>query len=72
MFRNNVPLHVMIQKALGGGGVLPSMLSLGCTNEEMMEVARKHLDGGVLKRMCGRMVKSYFNPIKKEDYTAHG
>lgn len=51
---------------------MPSMLSLGCTNEEMMEVARKHLDGGVLKRMCGRMVKSYFNPIKKEDYTAHG
>ncbi|KAK3613712.1 hypothetical protein LTR56_027718 [Elasticomyces elasticus] len=49
-----------------------SLHPMGCASMAAAEKVRKHLDSGVLVKLCKKMVANYFNPLSLDDYTAQG
>jgi len=53
-------------------GVHYSVHAWACSSKQAVEFVRRYLDGGVLAKLCEKMIARYFNPMKQDDYTCHG
>ncbi|KAK4894725.1 hypothetical protein LTR27_007113 [Elasticomyces elasticus] len=55
-----------------GGTITYSLFAQACATPAAAEKVRKHLDSGILHKLCKKMITNYFNPLSTDDYTCHG